>query len=287
MKNVRERATPRFHGEMAHHSEWLPGCEALSRVGRPYAGAGGLQAPICCISDRRLPTPQWSVIFPFCTRMSRRSRNEPCDGLARCQETSFMRPVVRLVGRHAFAIGKLLPLMVAIIGGEPRRFRPLIDLYRETGHRHGHSPERLKVGVHALELPSRSMLMERDAHDLRGAFLHGLLPSTRVQVRRREAGIDRVHDNVLISQFEGKLDGEHVRRRFRRAVAQDLHRRRRTLDRCQPRRDHTRSKDVGKSPNTALAVGWSLRESFSMTSISGPGSFGPTNRSRRATMAGT
>ena len=23
--------------------------------------------------------------------------------------------------------------MVAIIGGEPRRFRPLIDLYRETG----------------------------------------------------------------------------------------------------------------------------------------------------------
>src|ERR1700726_4868750 len=25
-----------------------------------------------------------------------------------------------------------LPLMVAIIGGEPRRFRPLIDLYRET-----------------------------------------------------------------------------------------------------------------------------------------------------------
>jgi alkanesulfonate monooxygenase SsuD/methylene tetrahydromethanopterin reductase-like flavin-dependent oxidoreductase (luciferase family) len=40
--------------------------------------------------------------------------------------------------------------MVAIIGGEPRRFRPLIDLYRETGRRAGHSPDRLKVGVHAL-----------------------------------------------------------------------------------------------------------------------------------------
>jgi alkanesulfonate monooxygenase SsuD/methylene tetrahydromethanopterin reductase-like flavin-dependent oxidoreductase (luciferase family) len=26
-----------------------------------------------------------------------------------------------------------LPLMVAIIGGEPRRFRPLIDLYRGLG----------------------------------------------------------------------------------------------------------------------------------------------------------
>jgi alkanesulfonate monooxygenase SsuD/methylene tetrahydromethanopterin reductase-like flavin-dependent oxidoreductase (luciferase family) len=43
-----------------------------------------------------------------------------------------------------------LPLMVAIIGGKPRRFRPLIDLYRETGQRYGHSSDRLKVGVHAL-----------------------------------------------------------------------------------------------------------------------------------------
>ena len=43
-----------------------------------------------------------------------------------------------------------LPLMVAIIGGEPRRFRPLIDLYRETGKQHGFSTERLRVGVHML-----------------------------------------------------------------------------------------------------------------------------------------
>jgi probable LLM family oxidoreductase len=49
---------------------------------------------------------------------------------------------------RAGAIG--LPLMVAIIGGEPRRFRPLIDLYRETGKQFGHSPDQLKVGVHAL-----------------------------------------------------------------------------------------------------------------------------------------
>jgi probable LLM family oxidoreductase len=49
---------------------------------------------------------------------------------------------------RAGALG--LPLMVAIIGGEPRRFRRLIDLYRETGKRFGHSPDRLKVGVHAL-----------------------------------------------------------------------------------------------------------------------------------------
>ncbi len=47
--------------------------------------------------------------------------------------------------------GKLgLPLMVAVIGGETRRFRPLIDLYREAGKRAGHSPDTLKVGLHSL-----------------------------------------------------------------------------------------------------------------------------------------
>jgi probable LLM family oxidoreductase len=43
-----------------------------------------------------------------------------------------------------------LPLMVAIIGGEPHRFRPLIDLYREAGRKAGHAPEKLRVGIHAL-----------------------------------------------------------------------------------------------------------------------------------------
>jgi probable LLM family oxidoreductase len=43
-----------------------------------------------------------------------------------------------------------LPLMVAIIGGETHRFRPLIDLYREAGRQAGHSSDQLKVGVHSL-----------------------------------------------------------------------------------------------------------------------------------------
>ena len=34
-----------------------------------------------------------------------------------------------------------LPLMVAIIGGETHRFRPLVDLYKEAGRRAGHAPE--------------------------------------------------------------------------------------------------------------------------------------------------
>jgi probable LLM family oxidoreductase len=43
-----------------------------------------------------------------------------------------------------------LPLMVAIIGGETHRFRPLVDLYREAGKKAGYLPEQLKVGVHSL-----------------------------------------------------------------------------------------------------------------------------------------
>ena len=43
-----------------------------------------------------------------------------------------------------------MPLMVAIIGGEPRRFGPLIDLYRRAGAQAGHAPESLRVGVHCF-----------------------------------------------------------------------------------------------------------------------------------------
>jgi probable LLM family oxidoreductase len=46
--------------------------------------------------------------------------------------------------------GKLgLPLMVAIIGGQTARFRPLIDMYREAGLKAGFSLDQLKVGLHS------------------------------------------------------------------------------------------------------------------------------------------
>jgi alkanesulfonate monooxygenase SsuD/methylene tetrahydromethanopterin reductase-like flavin-dependent oxidoreductase (luciferase family) len=40
--------------------------------------------------------------------------------------------------------------MVAVIGGETHRFRPLIDLYRQAGAHVGYAPEQLKVGLHSL-----------------------------------------------------------------------------------------------------------------------------------------
>jgi probable LLM family oxidoreductase len=49
---------------------------------------------------------------------------------------------------RAGALG--LPLMIAIIGGETRQFRPLVDVYREYGRRAGHAPEKLKIGIHVI-----------------------------------------------------------------------------------------------------------------------------------------
>lgn len=43
-----------------------------------------------------------------------------------------------------------LPLVVAIIGGQASHFRPLIDLYRESGKRAGHPPEKLSVSIHSI-----------------------------------------------------------------------------------------------------------------------------------------
>src|SRR3712207_2934921 len=49
-----------------------------------------------------------------------------------------------------------LPLMVAIIGGEPRRFAPLVDLYRRAGAQAGHPPEALRVGLHVFGFVAES-----------------------------------------------------------------------------------------------------------------------------------
>ncbi len=42
-----------------------------------------------------------------------------------------------------------LPLALAIIGGEPARFVPMVDLYREAGRRAGHDPAKLQVGINS------------------------------------------------------------------------------------------------------------------------------------------
>jgi len=87
---------------------------------------------------------------------------------------------------RAGALG--LPLMVAIISGEPHRFRPLIDLYREAGRRAGHSPEKLTVGLHSIGFLADTTAQAAD--DFYPGYAHtfteigkerGWSPTTRAQ----------------------------------------------------------------------------------------------------------
>jgi probable LLM family oxidoreductase len=87
---------------------------------------------------------------------------------------------------RAGALG--LPLMVAIIGGEPHRFRPLIDLYREAGRRAGHSAETLQVGLHSIGFLGETTAQAAD--DFYPGYAHtfteigkerGWAPTTRAQ----------------------------------------------------------------------------------------------------------
>jgi probable LLM family oxidoreductase len=81
-----------------------------------------------------------------------------------------------------------LPLMVAIIGGEPRRFAPLIDLYRRAGAEAGHSAETLQVGLHVFGYVGDSVRSAADAiypgwHQMftQAAHDRGFAPPTRAQ----------------------------------------------------------------------------------------------------------
>ncbi len=81
-----------------------------------------------------------------------------------------------------------LPLMIAIIGGSFRRFRPLVDLYREAGRAAGHGADTLRVGVHALGFVADSESAAVDAFYPGWAAMftaigreRGWAPTTRAQ----------------------------------------------------------------------------------------------------------
>lgn len=81
-----------------------------------------------------------------------------------------------------------LPLMVAIIGGEPRQFAPLIDLYRRAGAEAYHAPESLQVGLHVFGFVSDSVQAAADTiypgwHDMftKISKERGFRPPSRAQ----------------------------------------------------------------------------------------------------------
>jgi probable LLM family oxidoreductase len=55
-----------------------------------------------------------------------------------------------------------LPMALAIIGGMPERFAPLVNLYRETGRQAGHDPATLRVGINSHTYIADSAEQARD-----------------------------------------------------------------------------------------------------------------------------
>ena len=95
-----------------------------------------------------------------------------------------------------------LPLMVAIIGGETHRFRPLVDLYREAGRRAGHPPEQLKVGMHALGYVAPT------AHEAVEDFFPGYARTfTRIGKERGWPPVTRAQFNAQIGSTGALLVG--------------------------------------------------------------------------------
>src|SRR6478672_11075352 len=102
---------------------------------------------------------------------------------------------------RAGALG--LPLMVAIIGGEHRRFRPLIDLYREAGLRARHPSEQLKVGIHSLGYVSENFATA--AND----FFPGYAESfTKIGKERGWPPTTRAHFNAQLGPTGALLVGD-------------------------------------------------------------------------------
>jgi len=102
-----------------------------------------------------------------------------------------------------------LPLMVAIIGGQPARFRPLIDLYREAGRRAGHSSEKLIVGLHSIGFLGETT--QQAADDFYPGYAHtfteigkerGWSPTTRAQfdALRGDAGALLIGDAETVAE---------------------------------------------------------------------------------------
>ncbi len=99
-----------------------------------------------------------------------------------------------------------LPLMIAIIGGSFRRFRPLIDMYREAGTRAGHALDSLRVGVHAMGFVADSDREARDALYPGWAYMF-----TELGKERGRMDVSRRHFDALCEPGGAFLVGDPAR----------------------------------------------------------------------------
>jgi probable LLM family oxidoreductase len=132
-----------------------------------------------------------------------------------------------------------LPMALAIIGGEPARFAPLVDLYRDAGRRAGHDPAKLQVGINSHGLvadtskeaaeaffPAWSEVMTRIGGErgwppvTRAQFEAGRAPAGHLLVGGVEEVADKIaaqhkifrHDRFLMQTSLGQMPHKAVLR---------------------------------------------------------------------------
>ncbi len=106
-----------------------------------------------------------------------------------------------------------LPLMVAVIGGETHRFRPLVDLYRQAGAKAGHAPEKLKVGLHSLGYVSEST--EKAVEEYYPGYAETF---TKIGKERGWPPVTRNHFNAQVGKLGALVVGSPAE------VAEKIHR---------------------------------------------------------------
>jgi alkanesulfonate monooxygenase SsuD/methylene tetrahydromethanopterin reductase-like flavin-dependent oxidoreductase (luciferase family) len=132
-----------------------------------------------------------------------------------------------------------LPMAMAIIGGHPARFQPMVALYREAAERAGHDADRLPVSINAhgflaedgdvavdLAFPPFAETMTRIGRErgwpptTRGQFEAEIAPSGALFVGSPKQVVDKIlaqheifgHTRFLVQLTVGPMPHEHVLR---------------------------------------------------------------------------
>ena len=132
-----------------------------------------------------------------------------------------------------------LPLAVAIIGGEPARFAPLVELYREAAREGGHDPATLPVSINSHTyvaetsrqaadefFPGYAAMMTRIGRErgwppmTRAQYERGRAPGGHLLVGSPQEVADKIlaqhelfgHDRFLAQMSLGTLPHEHAMR---------------------------------------------------------------------------
>jgi len=97
-----------------------------------------------------------------------------------------------------------LPMALAIIGGYPERFAPMVDLYREAASRAGHDPATLQVSINSHGFLADDATSPVKRHTPEGAGIDAVIDLRAVfQSYHRDVAVDGLHP--LLTPQKGSL----------------------------------------------------------------------------------